>query len=82
VAGDHEVGAVFHAVRFSSDDALRRGDGQGFSLDSGVYGAGLMGDLRFGAWQIDARAGVALPSDVLLDKMYMEGWLSVGYRAF
>jgi hypothetical protein len=47
-----------------------------------VYGAGLMGDLRFGAWQIDARAGVALPSDVLLDKMYMEGWLSVGYRAF
>lgn len=82
VAGDHEVGAVFHAARFSRDEALRTGDGQRLALDSGVYGAGLVSDLRFGDWQVEAKLGWALPTEALLDEVYLEGWLSVGYRVF
>jgi hypothetical protein len=82
VAGEHEVGLMWHMVRMSGDDVLRRGDGEWGGLGGGFYGGAVYGDLRFGPWQIEAKLGATRPDNVLVGAPYLGGWLSAGYQLF
>jgi hypothetical protein len=53
-------------------------------LDSfgGIGGLALFTDLRWGRWQVYARAGWAFPTPWLLDKQHFSGFVGLGVDAF
>lgn len=73
--GDHELGPFVDAAAVA--DARRIGDLDTFSHSTG---AGVLADLRFGDWNVDLRAGSALPARWLLARPDLGAWLSVGRR--
>jgi hypothetical protein len=79
---DHEIGLATQSIFMSSEEAARSGDGQRLGLDASIHALSLIGDWRWGDWQLDTKLGFGLPSRHLQDKTFLSAWLSLGYRIF
>jgi hypothetical protein len=73
--GAHEIGLAVSGGAFN--DVRRTGN-----LDAFGAAVGLMAfaDLRFGAWQLHARFGYALPTSFQIDPPHLSGLATVGVR--
>ncbi|MFB6262554.1 MAG: hypothetical protein ABEL76_02840 [Bradymonadaceae bacterium] len=72
---DHEFGIFTDTAAVA--DPRRSGARSELGL---AAGAGLLADLRWGAWKVDLRLGTALPRRWLDARPLLNGWLSVGRR--
>lgn len=70
---DHEFGAFVDGAALA--DPARSGD---FDRFGAVAGGGLLADLRFGGWAVEARAGTAAPAAWLDRRPLVDIWLSGG----
>lgn len=73
--GQHEVGLAVAGGAFN--DIRRQGDLDDLGAAGGLS---LLADLRFGSWQVDARAGWAFPTSFQADPPHLSGLLVVGKR--
>lgn len=88
--GAHELGLSVESLTMSRADALRLSaprveDAPAWLPGGGsetLIGLGLFADMRWGAWQLDARAGWALPDEVLARSPHLTVWLALGKQIF